>query len=67
MHRSIETRARESISERGFFATVAGPGGTSETHCGGFAVIDGRRPSLRHAGGSPAAREPGRRAAGARP
>jgi crotonobetainyl-CoA:carnitine CoA-transferase CaiB-like acyl-CoA transferase len=47
--------ADPQLEARGFFETLAGPGGTRETHCGGFAVIDGRRPPLRHAGGSPAA------------
>jgi benzylsuccinate CoA-transferase BbsE subunit len=47
--------ADPQLKARGFFETLAGPGGTRETHCGGFAVIDGRRPPLRHAGGSSAA------------
>jgi benzylsuccinate CoA-transferase BbsE subunit len=47
--------ADPQLKARGFFETLAGPGGTLETHCGGFAVIDGRRPPLRHAGGSSAA------------
>ena len=56
------------LEARAFFQTVAVAGGTSETHCGGFAVIDGQRPPLRHVGGLPAAAAPpARREAGARP
>lgn len=36
------------IEARGFFQTVEG-----EQHCGSFAVIDGVRPPLRHAAGTP--------------
>jgi benzylsuccinate CoA-transferase BbsE subunit len=53
------------LEARGFFATVAGPGGLAETHCGSFAVIDGERPPLRHGGGAPAASAPSRLGLGA--
>jgi len=50
------------IEARGFFQAVEGePGG--ERHCGSFAVIDGVRPPLRHAAGTPfedAKAKPGR-------
>jgi benzylsuccinate CoA-transferase BbsE subunit len=40
------------IEARGFFQTIA-DSGQGETHCGSFAVIDGERPPLRHAPGTP--------------
>jgi crotonobetainyl-CoA:carnitine CoA-transferase CaiB-like acyl-CoA transferase len=38
------------LEARGFFAKVAG---LAETFCGAFAIIDGERPALRHAPGTP--------------
>src|SRR5262249_18503700 len=38
------------LAARGFFQTLAG---STERFCGGFAVIDGARPPLRHAPGAP--------------
>jgi len=46
------------LEARGFFQTING-----EHHCGGFALIDGERPPLRHAAGTP---EPVLRPAGRR-
>ncbi len=43
------------IQARGFFQTV--PGAGSETYCGSFAVIDGERPPLRYAAGTPLGHE----------
>jgi benzylsuccinate CoA-transferase BbsE subunit len=39
------------LEARGFFETVAGPDGPSDTYCGSFALIDGERPPLRYADG----------------
>jgi benzylsuccinate CoA-transferase BbsE subunit len=36
------------LEARGFFAALGG-----DRHCGGFAVVDGERLSLRHAAGAP--------------
>lgn len=55
------------LEARTFFETVAGAGGTRETQCGSFAVIDGQRPPLRYVGGMPVATKPKRLAVGARP
>jgi crotonobetainyl-CoA:carnitine CoA-transferase CaiB-like acyl-CoA transferase len=59
------------LESRGFFETVTGPAGASETHCGSFAVIDGERPPLRYVGGEPVVpappAPPATRAAGGRP
>jgi benzylsuccinate CoA-transferase BbsE subunit len=53
------------IEERGYFQKVAG---SDETYCGSFAIIDGERPSLRHAAGTPLMQEqPVPRRAGSKP
>lgn len=55
------------IEARGFFQTVEGAG-QGETYCGSFAVIDGARPPLRHAPGTPVPHDrPKSRHAGRRP
>jgi len=45
------------LEARQFFARVAG---SAETFCGAFAILDGKRPSLRHAPGAPVASVPQR-------
>jgi crotonobetainyl-CoA:carnitine CoA-transferase CaiB-like acyl-CoA transferase len=45
--------ADPQLEARDFFQTVTGADGTTETHCGSYAVIDGERPPLRHVGGAP--------------
>lgn len=50
------------IEARNFFQQVG-----SETYCGSFAVIDGARPPLRHAAGTPLTEEPRPRRAGGKP
>jgi crotonobetainyl-CoA:carnitine CoA-transferase CaiB-like acyl-CoA transferase len=53
------------IEARGFFQTAPG---SDETYCGSFAVIDGERPLLRYAAGTPLEEEqPAPRRLGARP
>jgi benzylsuccinate CoA-transferase BbsE subunit len=42
------------IEARAYFQKVAG---SDETYCGSFAIIDGERPLLRHAAGTPLAQE----------
>jgi crotonobetainyl-CoA:carnitine CoA-transferase CaiB-like acyl-CoA transferase len=63
----VDIATDPQLEARGFFETVASAGGTRETHCGGFAVIDGRRPPLRHVGGLAVATERARLEAGVRP
>ena len=46
------------LQARGFFARVPG---SAETFCGAFAIIDGERPPLRHAPGTPFATAPERK------
>ena len=41
------------LEARAFFETVIGGVGASETHCGSFALIDGKRPPLRYVSGAP--------------
>ncbi len=56
------------IEERGFFQKVPGSGPGGETYCGSFVVIDGVRPPLRHAAGTPLGDEqPKPRRGGVRP
>ena len=43
------------LEARGFFETIPGHGGTIDTYCGSFALIDGVRPPLRQADGAPVA------------
>ncbi|MEA2953176.1 MAG: hypothetical protein QOJ96_2696 [Alphaproteobacteria bacterium] len=53
------------IEARGYFQKVAG---SEETYCGSFAIIDGERPALRHAAGTPLVQEqPVPRRAGSKP
>jgi crotonobetainyl-CoA:carnitine CoA-transferase CaiB-like acyl-CoA transferase len=53
------------IEARGYFQKVAG---ADETYCGSFAVIDGERPPLRHAAGTPLGQEQTKpRRAGSKP
>ncbi len=40
------------LAARGFFADVRDPSGGTTRHCGAFALIDGKRPALRHAAGA---------------
>jgi crotonobetainyl-CoA:carnitine CoA-transferase CaiB-like acyl-CoA transferase len=44
--------ADPQLAARDFWQRVEGPRGTSETHCGSFVVVDGRRPPLRASGGA---------------
>jgi crotonobetainyl-CoA:carnitine CoA-transferase CaiB-like acyl-CoA transferase len=46
------------LEARAFFEAVAGVNGGLERHCGSFAVIDGERPALRYAAGTPYQVEP---------
>ena len=46
------------LQARGFFARAPG---SAETFCGAFAIIDGERPPLRHAPGTPFATAPERK------
>ncbi|MEA2907276.1 MAG: hypothetical protein QOI12_4663 [Alphaproteobacteria bacterium] len=52
------------LEARDFFETVIGADGTGETHCGSFAVIDGKRAPLRPRDGVPAEPAPSRQAGG---
>ncbi len=54
------------LEARAFFETVIGGDGASETHCGSFALIDGKRPPLRHVSGAPIVEHPQGRRAGRR-
>ena len=49
------------LAARDFFASIGG-----EKHCGSFALIDGKRPTLRHAAGAPFLESPAAGRAGGR-
>jgi len=64
---AADIAADPQLVARTFFTTVTDAKGSSETHCGSFAVIDGQRPPLRFINGMPVSTEPARLARRARP
>ena len=50
-----DVAADPQLAARAFWADVPGERGSSTRHCGAFLLVDGKRPALRHAAGSPVA------------